>query len=110
MSRMTLCQRFSLTMRELNQSPLWHRETGRRTMRNVFSINILCKEGSTASLTATEMPSINAPLFCPDIGKNDLKAFSKLDIVKCLNKQVSIDVLIGLDEFWSFVKPGFVKA
>ena len=86
------------------------RETGRRTMRNVFSLNILCKDGSSASLTATEMPSICAPLFCPDIGKNDLKAFSKLDIVNCLNRQVSIDVLIGLDAYWSFVKPGFVKA
>ena len=51
------------------------RETGRRTMRNLFSFIILFKDGSSASLTATVMPSICAPVFCPDICKSDLKAF-----------------------------------
>ena len=80
-------------------------------MRKLFSIDFNYGEGSFFSFTATEIPVICAPLYCPSVSYNDLQPFSDLKILNYFdNQKVDIDILIGLDFYWTFMKPGFVRA
>lgn len=88
------------------------KETGPRTMRNIFTVQMLCfKDNTYKSITATEIPTICAPLFCPSISRKFMGSFSDLPLTNCFEgTRVSVDILIGLDSYWSCMMPGCVRA
>ena len=86
------------------------KETGSRTMRNVYTLLLSCKDNQLLPVVATEIPVICAPLVCPKLSDVDFTPFNDVELVNCFDKRVNIDILIGLDCYWSCMKPGFVKS
>ena len=87
------------------------KEAGPRVIRNIFSLSLQCSDKTCTSLSVTEIPTICAPLSCPDISPSCLNAFSKLQVLNRFGEtKVSIDVLIGLDAYWSFMRSGIVRS
>ena len=69
---------------------------GKSELRNLFHVNLKCVDDSYVSLIATEIPTICAPVYRPDIPLHVLQSFEE-------------DVLIGLDAYWKFMKAGIVR-
>ena len=85
---------------------------GRKSeLRNLFHVNLKCADDSYVSLFATEIPTICAPVYRPDIPLHVLQSFEQLSIeADCSDGgEVQVDVLIGLDAYWKFMKSGIVR-
>ena len=84
---------------------------GKSELRNLFHVNLKCVDDSYVSLFATEIPTICAPVYRPDIPLHVLQSFEELSIeADCSDGgEVQIDVLIGLDAYWKFMKAGIVR-
>ena len=76
----------------------------------MFHVNLKCAGDSYVSLFATEIPTICAPVYRPDIPLHVLQSFEGLSIeADCSDGgEVQVDVLIGLDAYWKFMKSGIV--
>ena len=77
----------------------------------MFHVNLKCVDDSYVSLFATEIPTICAPVYRPDIPLHVLQSFEELSIeADCSDGgEVQIDVLIGLDAYWKFTNAGIVR-
>ena len=77
----------------------------------MFHVNLKCADDSYVSLFATEIPTICAPVYRPDIPLHVLQSFEELSIeADCSDGgEVQVDVLIGLDSYWKFMKSGIVR-
>ena len=84
---------------------------GKSELRNLFHVNLKCADDSYVSLFATEIPTICAPVYRPDIPLHVLQSFEQLSIeADCSDGgEVQVDVLIGLDSYWTFMKSGIVR-
>ena len=84
---------------------------GKSELRNLFHVNLKCADDSYVSLFATEIPTICAPVYRPDIPLHVLQSFEGLSIeADCSDGgEVQVDVLIGLDSYWKFMKSGIVR-
>ena len=84
---------------------------GKCELRNVFHVNLKCADDSYVSLFATEIPTICAPVYRPDIPLHVLQSFEQLSIeADCSGGgEVQVDVLIGLDSYCKFMKSGIVR-
>ena len=87
---------------------IWDRPWGKSELRNLFHVNLKCADDSYVSLFATEIPTICAPLYRPDIPLHVLQSFEELSIEAVCSDggEVQVDVLIGLDSYWKFMKSG----
>ena len=87
------------------------KETGPSVMRNIFSLNLMCNDNTCTSLSVTEIPTICAPLSCPAVSESSLHSFSSVKLLNCFGEtKISIDILIGLDSYWSFMKSGIIRS
>ena len=84
---------------------------GKSELRNLFHVNLKCADDSYVSLFATEIPTICAPVYRPDIPLHVLQSFEELSIEAVCSDggEVQVDVLIGLDSYWKFMKSGIVR-
>ena len=84
---------------------------GKSELRNLFHVNLKCADESYVSLFATEIPIICAPVYRPDIPLHVLQSFEGLSYeADCSDGgEVQVDVLIGLDAYWKFMKSGIVR-
>ena len=84
---------------------------GKSELRNLFHVNLKCADDSYVSLFATEIPTICAPVYRPDIPLHVLQSFEELSIeAVCYDGgEVQVDVLIGLDSYWKCMKSGIVR-
>ena len=84
---------------------------GKSELRNLFHVNLKCADDSYVSLFATEIPTICAPVYRPDIPLHVLQSFEGLSFeADCSDGgEVQVDVLIGLDAYWKFMKSGIVR-
>ena len=84
---------------------------GKSELRNLFHVNLKCADDSYVSLFATEIPTICAPVYRPDIPLHVLQSFEQLSIEAVCSDggEVQVDVLIGLDSYWKFMKSGIVR-
>ena len=80
----------------------------RSEVRNVYNVNLDCNNGVLKSIVATEIPVICTPLFCPFVPQD---VFAGLDgmVSVCAGKEVAVDMLIGLDNYWKLVTPEIVS-
>ena len=84
---------------------------GKSELRNLFHVNLKCADDSYVSLFATEIPTICAPVYRPDIPLHVLQSFEELSIEAVCSDcgEVQVDVLIGLDSYWKFMKSGIIR-
>ena len=84
---------------------------GKSELRNLFHVNLKCADDSYVSLFATEIPTICALVYRPDIPLHVLQSFEELSIEAVCSDggEIQVDVLIGLDSYWKFMKSGIVR-
>ncbi|KAJ8018051.1 hypothetical protein HOLleu_44175 [Holothuria leucospilota] len=84
------------------------------TERNVYEVGLQgskCSTGSSCILQAVEVPVICAQLSRPKVPHEFMQNLGPLQFADDYedNRQVTIDILVGLDFYWSFVKQGMVR-
>ena len=82
-------------------------DKGSSSLRNVFSLNLKhANSDNCSSIAAIEIPVICTPIFCPSISEQDLYQFKGLNFANNYktNQRITIDILVGMDLYWSFVK------
>ena len=81
--------------------------TSKAQMRSIFDLILQDEHGSDQSLFATEVPVICAPLVCPEVPQSVLTSFGELSMAwdYTLSSEIKVDILVGLDFYWKFVKP-----
>ena len=81
--------------------------TSKAQMRSIFDLILQDEHGSDQSLFATEVPVICAPLVCPEVPQSVLTSFGELSMAwdYTLSSEIKVDILVGLDSYWKFVKP-----
>ena len=84
---------------------------GKSALRNVFQVHLQGSNGAGQSLFATEVPVICTPIFRPEVQHEVLESlgdFSWADNYET-GEQVKVDILIGMDSYWKFMKPTVVS-
>ena len=83
---------------------------GSSELRNLFHIELTCADRSCVTLLATEIPSICAPVYRPEVPLHALRSFGELsfDVDRPESGEVQIDILIGLETYWRFMKADIV--
>ena len=74
-------------------------------LRNVFQVHLKNNDGNFQSLFVTEVPVICAPVYNPEVPRHVLQSlgdFSWAD--NEVGQTVSVDILIGLDAYWKFIR------
>ena len=81
--------------------------TSKAQMRSIFDLILQDEHGSDQSLFATEVSVICAPLVCPEVPQSVLTLFGELSMAwdYTLSSESKLDILVGLDSYWKFVKP-----
>ena len=79
-------------------------------MHNVYSLELEIKQNKSKRLPAVEVPVICAPLHRPKVSCELLESFGNIDLADSYGdgSDVTIDVLVGMDFYWRFVKQGRV--
>ncbi|XP_043226812.1 uncharacterized protein LOC122383972 [Amphibalanus amphitrite] len=62
-------------------------------------------------LTAVEVPVICSPLQRPRVPRTALASFVGVELADSYseNREMSVDILVGLDVYWSLVQQGFIR-
>ena len=83
---------------------------GDSALRNVFSCILQDLDGSDQTIAVTEVPVICTPLHRPEVPTYILdKVPGRLADTYSSSEQVVVDILIGLDWFWQFMKPYVIQ-
>ena len=84
---------------------------GKAELRNLFQVNLKCADDNYVSLLATEIPTICAPVYRPEVPLHVLQSFEGLSLTvdRPGGDGNQIDILIGLDAYWKFMKAGIVR-
>lgn len=77
------------------------------TLSNIYDLQLMDGKGSMHSLLVKEIPVICSPLIRPSVPVESLHAFNSLEFADEYgqNRELSIDILIGLDAYWRFMSP-----
>ena len=80
-------------------------------MRNIYNLELRGASFGCGVISATEVPVVCAPLFRRSVPDDILKQFGKVQLVEDYkeSQHVKIDILIGLDHYWRFVRPDCVQ-
>ena len=83
-------------------------------VRNIYDVTLQDETGADHTLFATEVPAICAPLVCPEVSQQVLQSFGELSWASDCDyselAEIQVDILIGLDSYWKFVKPQIVSS
>ena len=76
------------------------------SMRNIFDLKIKCKHGESQNMLAVEVPVICSPLYRPKVPSKVLSSLGITDFADEYDKdrQITVDILVGLDYYWTFIK------
>ncbi len=78
-------------------------------LRNVYSMEVKGTKKGRGTVIATEVPTICTPMSRPTIPLSKLSPFESVQLVDTgieEGKPFSIDILVGLDNYWKFVRGG----
>ena len=86
-------------------------KTSKGNLHNVFKLEMQGLHGGRGSLCAAEVKVICAPMVRPRIPARVLQSFEELEFADTYmeNCELSVDILIGLDQYWNFVKQDIVR-
>ena len=79
------------------------------SLRNVYSIEVKGATKGRGIVIATEVPTICTPMSRPTIPLSKLAPFDNVQLVETgveEGKPLNIDILVGLDNYWKFVRGG----
>lgn len=81
--------------------------SSKSTHCNIYNLNLVDVNGAVLSLLAAEVPSICAPLLRPSVPADNLHAFKSVQFADeyVQDRELTIDILIGLDAYWKFIIP-----
>ena len=83
-------------------------------VRNIYDVTLQDETGTDHTLFATEVPAIFAPLVHPEVSQQVLQSFGELSWASDCDyselAEIQVDILIGLDSYWKFVKPQIVSS
>ena len=73
--------------------------------RNIYTVQLACKDGSVVDVEVAEIPVICAPMYRSSVAPEILSFFSQLDLADdySTNAVLEIDVVIGLKNYWHFL-------
>ena len=83
-------------------------------VRNIYDVTLQDETGADHTLFATEVPAICDPLVRPEVSQQVLQSFGELSWASDCDyselAEIQVDILIGLDSYWKFVKPQIVSS
>ena len=83
----------------------------RSEMHNIYTMKLQGAHGGRVDLRAVEIKSICAPIYRPRVPNAVLQSFEGLELADHYdeNREVTVDILIGLDRYWDFMREGIIK-
>ncbi|XP_042874774.1 uncharacterized protein LOC122254950 [Penaeus japonicus] len=80
-------------------------QVGKEELRNIFKISMLDKDNNVVPVITAEIPKICQPLVRPVVPNHVLNSFSHVELADDYNSAspMVIDVLIGLDYYWTLI-------
>ena len=80
-------------------------------LRNVYKVNLQGLNGEREMLEAVEVKAICAPMYRPHVPHKLLHSLGDLELADHYTetRELSVDILVGLDSYWNFVKQGVIK-
>ncbi|XP_064117688.1 uncharacterized protein LOC135223114 [Macrobrachium nipponense] len=99
------CKPEWITSQPLTYSVFGGDNSSKSSLSNIYKLKVLDRNNLSHLLTTVETPKIRQPLIRPVI-LNMLNAFSHVQLADDYqnNSYVNIDILIGLDAYWQFIK------
>ena len=100
-----ICNPKWLSSAPISYSSFGGHSGGRNDFRSIFKLNLLDKDNKIFPIITAEIPRICQPLIRPVVSNNVLNDFSHLDLADDYNRvsPLEIDVLIGLDFYWTLI-------
>ena len=96
-----------VTAEDLMTSTFGQEVLGPSSLHNLYKVTVgSLTSGYQGELVLTEVPTICRPLFRPSLPNELLNGQYELFDVE---GNVTVDVLIGLDHYWSLMTPGFIR-
>ncbi|XP_068218384.1 uncharacterized protein [Palaemon carinicauda] len=102
-----ICKPEWVTRNEAPYSSFGGHSSGKDIESNVYKLNVLDNKGKIIPIFAEGIPKICNPLVRPVVPTHILDAFSHLDLADDFDDSslLEIDILIGLDYYWSLMNP-----
>ncbi|XP_042871087.1 uncharacterized protein LOC122252606 [Penaeus japonicus] len=99
------CKPQWLTNNPIPYSSFGGHSAGKEELRNVFKISMLDKDNNVVPVITAEIPKICQPLVRPVVPNHVLNSFSHVELADDYNSAspMVIDVLIGLDYYWTLI-------
>ncbi|XP_042892723.1 uncharacterized protein LOC122266866 [Penaeus japonicus] len=99
------CKPQWLTSNPIPYSSFGGHSAGKEELRNVFKISMLDKDNNVVPVITAEIPKICQPLVRPVVPNHVLNSFSHVELADDYNSAspMVIDVLIGLDYYWTLI-------
>ena len=96
-----------VTRTEVPYSSFCGHTSGRDIQSNVYKLQVLDEKGKAISIFAAGIPNICNPLVRPVVPAHILDAFSHLHLADDFDNTspLELDILIGLDYYWSLITP-----
>ena len=81
-------------------------------LRNIYNVILESSQGSGHSLHCTEVPVICAPIYRPKVPSDLMSVFGELQFANVYGtgQEVKVNILIGLDSYWKFVRPQIINS
>ena len=101
------CKPDLVTRTEVPYSSFGGHTSGKDIQSNVYKLQILNNEGEPVLIYAASIPEICNPLIRPVVPAHILNNFHHLDLADDFedNSPLEIDILVGLDYYWSLITP-----
>ena len=79
---------------------------------NVYNLTLQGLNGNVQTLRAVEVKTICPPMHRPKIPVSLVQSFGNIRLADEYDRQgeLNVDILIGLDSYWKFVKSGVIKS
>jgi len=86
-------------------------QSSKEELRNVYSLELRGSKTGCGVISATEVPVVCAPLFRRQVPSEVLSQFGTVELVEdySQSQHLNIDILIGMDNYWRFVRREVVQ-
>ena len=81
-------------------------------LRNIYNVILESAQGSGHPLHCTEVPVLCTPIYRPEVPSDLMSAFGEVQFADAygIGLEVKVDILIGLDSYWKFVRAQIISS
>ena len=85
---------------------------GKNELRHLYKFDLQGIVGGSETLVAVEVPVICSQLARAGIPCNLIETFGSIPFADCydVTRHISVDILVGLDFYWKFMKQGILRS